>query len=591
MKKRTLFFVTCLIFILILLGSMGVAAATTQIISFDTEHYSLSAIDEVAEAYGLTPILNGYYSGDKGVAEVLSSHPMVLSTEPVAYAVLCDDTTEKPYFNDRLYGEQWALKAIHAEECWRNYTRGSKDVVVCVIDSGFYAAHPDAQTNIKIGNNYVAEKEVNHDNDDASHGTSVAGVIGATCGNGEGIAGLVPNVTVVSQKAFYWDDSLKLKVGPVDAIATAIKEAVDVYHANVINMSFLFANDIPLIREACEYAASKGAILVAAAGNNGNKGSALQYPAAYDCVIGVGSVGQNEDGSYTVAVDSARNQSVYCCAPGVNIRTLKNPYSKEDGEALEYRIVSGTSLATPHVAGLAALAISYCSDLDADTFRHLLRDTSVDLGEKGYDTSYGYGMIDCEKLMRYLSGAIYKDVIKSDWYYNAVLKAYWDELMVGYGDDLFYPQDELTRGMFITILHRIDGSPKSTAKTPFVDVELDAYYAEAVAWGYECGISMGIEKTVFAPEEPIKREELVAMLYRYFCEYKKVSLPDNGSTLRFRDSDMISDWAVEAVESMVKAGVLNGYEQKDANGVYYTFEPRRITTRAESATILGNLPF
>lgn len=590
MKKRTLFWGVCLIAVVVLFGSMGAAAATPQIITFDTEHYSAAAIDEVAEAYGLTPILGSFYSGDEEAAEAIRFQPMVLSVEPMRYASLGEETAA-PYFNDRLYGEQWGLAAIRAEQCWHNYTKGSEDVVVCVIDSGFYAAHPDAQKNIKVGQNYVADQEVNVDNDDASHGTSVAGVIGATCNNGEGIAGLVPRVSVISQKAFYWDAEQKLKIGPADAIASAIKDAVDVYHADVINMSFLFSEDVPVIREACEYAVSKGTILVAAAGNNGDKGSALQYPAAYDCVIGVGSVGRNEDGSYTVAVDSARNRSVYCSAPGVNIRTLKNPYSNEDEDVREYRVVSGTSLATPHVAGLAAMAVAYQPDLTVEDFRRLLRDTSVDLGEKGYDTSYGYGMIDCEKMMRYLSGGVYRDVTKSDWFYTAVLKAYWQDLMVGYGDDLFYPQDELTRGMFITILHRIDGSPKSTATFPFTDVESGAYYREAVAWGYENGISLGIEKTVFAPEEPIKREELVAMLYRYTTEYKKLTLPEKETTLTFRDSDAVSSWAKDAVLAMVKAGVINGYKQSDADGTYYTFEPRKMTTRAEAATLLANLPF
>lgn len=590
MKKHVPFFIVLLVSMLILLCSVGVSADADrpQIISFDTDHYSLASIEAVAEEYGLTYILNGFYSGDNAAAKALVNHPMVLSVKSAGIATL-GEVSPSVYYQDPLAAEQWALNAIHIEKCWQYYTCGSKDVVVCVIDSGFWPGHPDAQGNFVQGKDYVADKEQLTD-DDTSHGTSVAGLIGATSGNGVGISGLLQNVTVVNQKAFYWDEVTRTKIATEDDIAAAIRDAVDIYDADVINMSFLFRENLKLIEEACDYAESKGVILVAAAGNHGHLDSALLYPASYSTVIGVGSVGQKEDGSFFVANNSARNGSVYCCAPGVNIRTLKNPYSKEDNDASEYRFTSGTSLATPHVAGLAALALSYKPDMDFATFRSLLKSSCTDLGEAGYDISYGFGLINYEKFFRLLDGNVFDDVKKGTWYHDAVVDVYQNKLMLGISDHLFGPDVELTRGMFITILHRMEGTPESSVEIPFTDVESGSFYEKAVLWAYENKISEGTSATKFSPTTPIRREEVVTMLHRYFTNYKNQPLADKGGNTTFADASDISSWATDAVIAMAKAKVVEGSPGKDANGnVYYNFLPKKIISRAETASLISRL--
>ncbi|MBQ6809869.1 MAG: S8 family serine peptidase [Firmicutes bacterium] len=501
-----------------------------------------------------------------------------------------DNVSPAAYYQDPLAVEQWSLDVIQIEKIWQYYTCGSKDVVVCVIDSGFWVDHPDAGANFKIGKNYVEEYELNPGNDDTSHGTSVAGLIGASSGNGIGISGLLQNVTVVSQKAFYWDAEKKVKVGPPDAVAAAIRDAVDEYDADIINMSFLYPENHKVIEEACEYAASKGAILIAAAGNHGHKDNVLLYPASYSTVIGVGSVGQTADGSLEVAHNSARNGSVYCCAPGVDIRTLKNPYSKEDEDTGEYRFTSGTSLATPHVAGLAALALSYKPDMDPATFRTLLKSSCTDLGTAGYDTSYGYGLINYEKFFRLLDGNVFDDVAKKDWFHDAVVDVYQNNLMRGMEDNFFGPNVQLTRCMFITILHRMEGTPASSVSIPFTDVPSGSYYEQAVKWAYENKISEGISKTEFGSDHPIRREEVVTMLYRYFTNYKEQTLEDKGGNTSFADAADVDSWAKDAVTAMAKAKVLEGYSHKDDNGnVCYTFLPQRVITRAEAASLISRL--
>lgn len=598
MKKHASILTILFIAAFVLLGSVGVSAAAEhpQIVSFDTERYSLTAIDAVAEKYDLTYILDGFYTGNDDAVKALENHPMVLSVEPAGIAVLCDDSgnplanspvkVSSTVYNDPYAAGQWALGVINIEKCWQYYTRGSKDVVVCVIDSGFYYGHEDALENFVEGKDYVEDFEVNIGIDDTSHGTSVAGIIGATSDNGIGITGLLKDVTIVNHKAFYWDEEQKKKIATADDIALAIRDSVDEYNADVINMSFLFDTDEAVIREACEYAVSQGVILVAAAGNNGSEGSALQYPAAYDCVIGVGAVDANKN----VVSFSARNESVFCCAPGVNICSLRNPDSKEDNiDALYRRDAGGTSLATPHVVGLAAMALSYHPDLDVDTFKELLKNSCTDLGEKGYDTVSGYGLVNYEKMMRLLDGNVFDDVPKEEWFHDAVVDVYRNGLMIGTEKNLFGPQTKLTRGMFVTILHRMDGEPASTAEVPFTDLPADMYYNEAIAWAYENEVAMGMSDTRFAPDTPINREQVVTMLYRYYNDYKKAVIADNGGVVDFRDADKISDWAETAVITMVKAGVLTGFEYEDENGTYYMFKPQNTATRAESAKIISGL--
>ncbi|MBQ6810672.1 MAG: S8 family serine peptidase, partial [Firmicutes bacterium] len=470
--------------------------------------------------------------------------------------------------------------------CWKYYTTGSSDVRICVIDSGFYYDHPDAQKNFLPGKDYTSSLNPTI-SDATSHGTSVAGLIGATTNNHIGIAGLMKDVTIYNLRTFSWDEEAKTKVTTADLVAQAIVDSVDVYKADIINMSLLFGESSEVLEAACDYAAENGVILVAAAGNNGMDGSALQYPATYDSVIGVGAVDSNKN----AANFSARNSSIYCCAPGVNISTLQNPFNPEYEDLMLYyrNDAGGTSLATPHVSALAAMALSYDPELTSDEFCELLKASCTDLGTPGYDTTYGYGLIDFEKMMRLIDGNIFDDVSKADWFHNAVVSAYQDKLMVGIDTAIFGPDVELSRGMFVTILYRMDNEPEVTGEHPFTDLPEDFYYNTPIAWAYENGVAMGISETTFAPDKPISRQEVVTMLYRYYTDYKGETLPEKGNEVEFRDADDIASWAEEAVFAMTKAGALSGYQLTDAEGVYYVFLPERVINRAETAMILSNL--
>lgn len=153
-------------------------------------------------------------------------------------------------------------------------------------------------------------------------------------------------------------------------------------------MSWGVGYDDPILKEAIDYADSKGVILIAAVGNDGS--STLYYPAAYDNVIGVTSVGQGKDKSSFAQY----NKSVTIAAPGEDAKsTYKNG---------NYEKLSGTSQAAPVISGIAAAALSVDGTLTSADFRQLLTETAEDLGDAGYDVKFGYGLADENALINKL---------------------------------------------------------------------------------------------------------------------------------------------------------------------------------------------
>lgn len=142
----------------------------------------------------------------------------------------------------------------------------------------------------------------------------------------------------------------------------------------------------------------------------------------------------------------------------------------------------------------------------------------------------------------------------------------------------FDPDASLTRGMLVTVLYRLESASAQGIAGKFDDVPAGEWYADAVNWAAEAGIVMGVGEGRFAPDQEINREEIATMLYRYIqkCGY---TITGSGE-INFTDKASISDWAMDAVEALVKAGVLNGKE----NGAY---DPTACATRGEASTILA----
>ncbi|MCD7902495.1 MAG: S-layer homology domain-containing protein, partial [Oscillospiraceae bacterium] len=174
--------------------------------------------------------------------------------------------------------------------------------------------------------------------------------------------------------------------------------------------------------------------------------------------------------------------------------------------------------------------------------------------------------------------ASFEDVQEGSWYYEDVDYVSSAGLMAGTSEDTFSPELAVTRGMFVTVLHRMEDEPEAEAAA-FEDVDAEAYYAAAVAWAAENGIVTGYSDVMFGPTDTITREQAVTILYRYAI-YKgldAVTTEENLGT--FSDEADISDWAIAAVNWAVGEGIVEGMTSN-------RFEPATLTTRAHVATLL-----
>ena len=172
----------------------------------------------------------------------------------------------------------------------------------------------------------------------------------------------------------------------------------------------------------------------------------------------------------------------------------------------------------------------------------------------------------------------FTDVSEKDWFYSDVMFVYENGLMLGTSKALFSPHGTATRGMMATILWRMEGSPAPKGKNSFTDVEAGKWYADAITWTAENGIFAGYGKDKFGPDDPITREQLAAIFYRY-ADYKGYDLTVKGNLDKFKDADKITDYAKTAMQWAVGSGFMKG---KSGN----LLDPQGTATRAEIAAML-----
>ncbi|MEL3920372.1 S8 family peptidase [Aeromonas enteropelogenes] len=253
------------------------------------------------------------------------------------------------------------------------------EVLVCIIDSGYSGNHPDLPHGAQVQGSDNAGTG-SWSSDENGHGTHVAGTIAAVGGNDMGVVGVLPNQSVPLHiiKVFGangWAYTSNL-VGALNACQQAMSSRG--FTRMVINMSL--GGSVPSKTEerAFNQAYSQNVLSVAAAGNAGN--TSKSYPASYSSVVSVAAIDANKQLAYF----SQRNDQVELAAPGVSVMsTVPGGYA----------YYSGTSMATPHVVGVAALAWSQRLECSNDQLRQTLRLSAQDLGTAGRDNSYGYGLV------------------------------------------------------------------------------------------------------------------------------------------------------------------------------------------------------
>ncbi|CAN1210409.1 S8 family peptidase [Tumidithrix helvetica PCC 7403] len=402
MKKL---FVFCLFFIglfwaLASYGGLATQGKYDSLILDFREEVSQAEIDRTLQAiatqFKLKPQPNSIFSqadriyvlkGNADLLEQLKKSDLSKLTEYIEpnYTYSLDFIGDgKP--NDPLYSKQWNLHSINVETAWQQ-TRG-KGITVAVIDTGISQVEDLKDTKFVNGYDFVNDRE--QADDDNGHGTHVAGTIAQATNNKLGVAGIAYEANLMPLKVLSsWGG------GTVADIAEAIRFAAD-RGADVINMSLGGGGESSLMQEAINYAHQKGVVIVAAAGNSSNNAAA--YPARYPRVIGVSAIGPSGTkasySNYGAGVDIAAPGGVTRSAKGDEDPSggiLQNTIDPKTGESV-FRAYQGTSMASPHIAGVAAL-VKASGIKQPDEVLNILKQSARKVEEDGLNY-YGAGQID-----------------------------------------------------------------------------------------------------------------------------------------------------------------------------------------------------
>ncbi len=346
-----------------------------SLFSTDGRDYALLSEEELSEALSLGVV--DFYE-ENYIVELHDADIELLETENSEEIL---DPKQDQY--------KWEMDLVNAYYP-REKGYFGEGVTVAVIDSGC-SSHLELSENVLPGYNMIDNTTDVTDN--IGHGTKVIGVIAAEI-NTIGISGVAPKCKIVPIKAFDVDYKTK-----VDIISQAIIRAVDDFSADVINLSLGSKTETVTLKNAVDYAISKGVIIVASSGNYENdddkEKEIYQYPASFKNVVSVGAVDINK----VICDYSYHNDAVTVVAPG---GTDANPIiTLSPTSTNKYTTAKGTSFSAPVVSGIAALLKSADESLTQEDLFEIVEKVSVDLGETGYDNYYGYGMADAKAYLNY----------------------------------------------------------------------------------------------------------------------------------------------------------------------------------------------
>lgn len=361
--------------------------------------------------------------------EALIGHPDVLYAEPNWKRY----PTALPVINDPFYTSQWHYNTINVEQAWQALNgRGSSDVTVAVLDTGVLTAHPDLTSNLVAGYDFVDNDPDANDPGDKGingqrssfHGTHVAGTIAASAANSMGGVGIASGVKimpvrVLGESGGFTSDIIAGVCFSAQLTASNSSVCNNVNSASsaidIMNLSLggpVFSN---IEQEVYDAVIDKGIIVIAAAGNEST--STPLYPAAYNNVVSVAAINRNlEQASY-----SNSGATIDVAAPGGDFSVDSGIIStwgddRNGSTILTYGSLQGTSMAAPHVAGVAALMKSAKSDLDHLEFVEYLNAgiLTQDLGAAGRDDTFGVGLIDAHKAVLAVQQSLEPQILSSN---------------------------------------------------------------------------------------------------------------------------------------------------------------------------------
>lgn len=355
----------------------------------ETAQFKAQALSEVAYSTLGTAAVNTLPSINAYVAEVSSAQMQQLQASGNVAQVEIDPKRYLPSVETSaidLLAETtpYGINMVQANQVSDGYSGNRK---VCIMDTGYTLGHQDLPSSGVTGNDGYGNYDTGMwSNDGNGHGTHVAGTIAALGGNGTGVVGVNPSGQLGLHIVKVFNDQGRWAYG--SDLIKAIEQCEQA-GANVTSMSLGGSGSSTAERNAFEQSYQRGMLHIAAAGNAGN--SSLSYPASYNAVVAVAAV----DSSESKAAFSQYNSQVEIAGPGVGVNSTWNNGA--------YRSISGTSMATPHVSGVAALVWSHFPQCTAQQIRQVLNTTAKDKGQPGRDTSYGYGIVQAKAAVDYLT--------------------------------------------------------------------------------------------------------------------------------------------------------------------------------------------
>lgn len=336
------------------------------------------SLQQLSVRHQLTPT---HVLAEQGMLSVDLNQAQRLALQQDPQVVLVEEDPKR-----YLMAEQtpYGITMVNALQVPDNLVSNRK---VCILDTGYTLNHPDLINSGVTGDDgYGSNDTGNWYQDGNGHGTHVAGTIAAVGGNNQGVVGVNRNGQLKLHIVKVFNNSGSWAYGS-DLIA-AINQC-KAAGANVTSMSLGGSGQSVAERQAFEQSYAGGMLHIAAAGNAGN--SSLSYPASYDAVVSVAAV----DSAGNKASFSQFNSQVEIAAPGVNVNSTWN-----DGG---YRSISGTSMATPHVSGVAALVWSHYPQCSSSQIRNALNKTATDKGTTGRDVNFGFGIVNAKAAYDYLA--------------------------------------------------------------------------------------------------------------------------------------------------------------------------------------------
>ncbi|MFK2825582.1 S8 family serine peptidase [Bacillus sp. B190/17] len=516
------------------------------------------------------------------VVELTDAQKKLLAFHPEIQSIEYDQPLQK---SEQLQTNDppadWGYKAVEADKRVPG-TLSGKGVKVGILDSGIDAKHPDLQAagGACMTDILTIDGCKNAYNDDNGHGTHVAGIIAAKDDN-SGIVGIAPDAQIYAVKVLneFGEGSTATIMAGVE---WAIKNKMD-----IINISITTPYEDSQLGQMVKRAYDSGILVVAAAGNKGKpltgEPSSVQYPAKFPEVIAVSSIDVNKKHGALASV----GQEVELAAPGEKIYSTYPTSLKGNG----YRTMSGTSMASPYVVGMAALYKEKYPYMTNKQIRELLQRNALDLGAAGRDAYFGYGLVRTDKdpvvpnaSLSYNTDGKGKITINTS---EAAAKwknynVYRFDTLIAEGITAAQMTDYATAGTVQYYVHPVIDGKESTHfvevkvdnREPVLkDVALNKWYNRFVTYLYYEGIMKGYTNGEIKPEQSILRSEAAILLG------KALDLDGTKRSTQFKDVTAASG-ASGYIQALVENHVISGFPDG-------TFRPNEQVTRAEMAILIA----